>query len=276
MYTIIPEDIRKQIQMNVGVLLSTFDPTSPYTPPNNADIIAATTGGINPTCQPTYEDLFADVDNAPNNTMEGQMISGWTCTIGFTSLSFNAENVAWALGVSDKTTLSNGVKKIVPRAKIELTDFKDIWYVTDMLDGGALAVRLKNAISTGGLNIQTTKNGKGTSSVTLTGYVSAAKQDEMPMEYYIIPPEGGEAQGAIELNHHSVTLDPEDKVTLIATTYPADAVVPWSSSDSETASVSDGEVTAVAAGDCIITATISVSNIEYSDTCTIIVNDTEE
>ena len=48
-------------------------------------------------------------------------------------------------------------------------------------------VKLKNAVSTGGMNIQSTKNGKGTNQVTLTGYVSIDAQDEMPMEFYHIP-----------------------------------------------------------------------------------------
>jgi hypothetical protein len=42
-------------------------------------------------------------------------------------------------------------------------------------------------LSTGGLNIQTTKNGKGTNAITLTGHVSIDAQDTMPMEIYDIP-----------------------------------------------------------------------------------------
>ncbi|MBR1751842.1 MAG: Ig domain-containing protein [Ruminococcus sp.] len=271
-YTVIPEDIRKQIQMNAGVLLSNFDLTNPYTDPASADIIAVTSGGINPTCAAQTVDLFEDVDNAPNGTMEGFQITGYDCQMGFTSLSFNEENIAWALGASDKTTLSNGIRKIVPRVDVKTTDFKDVWWVTDMLDGGALAVCLRNAISTNGLNIQSTKNGKGTSAITLKGFITAKDQKKVPMEYYIIPPEGGETEGAIELNHHSVTLTEGDTVTLVASRYPADATVTWTSSDTTIATVDGGLVTAVAEGDAIITAQISVDSVEFTDTCTIIVN----
>lgn len=275
LYTVIPSDIRDQIQKNAGVLLSAFDPTNPYTPPNNADIIGATTGGINPTCEPQMTDFFEDVDNAPNNTLEGQEITGYNCAMGFTSISFNEANIARGVGAVTVTTMANGVKKIVPRKDIATTDFKDVWWVTDMLNGGALAVRLRNAFSTGGLSIQSTKDGKGTAGMTLTGFVSAQAQNDMPMEYYLIPPQGGEVQGAIELNHHSVSLIEDEKVTLVATTYPADATVTWTSADTSVATVSNGLVTAVAEGDTIITAQITVEGVEFTDTCTIVVTATE-
>ena len=43
---------------------------------------------------------------------------------------------------------------------------------------------LKNALSTGGFSLKTTKNGKGQISVELTGHVSISTQDAMPMEFY--------------------------------------------------------------------------------------------
>ena len=277
MFTIIPSDIRDQIQKNAGVLLSAFDPTNPYTPPNNADIIGATTGGINPVCTPTMQDFFEDVDNAPNNTKEGQEITGYTCTMGFTSISFNEDNIKRGIGATTVTVMANGVKKIVPRKDIEMTDFKDIWWVTDMLNGGALAIKLKNAFSTDGLSIQSTKDSKGTAGITLTGFVSATAQSDMPMEYYLIPPQGGEISGAIELNHHTVTLPDGESVTLVATTYPADAVVTWDSGSDAVATVtSGGVVTAEGEGDTIITAQITVDSVEFTDTCTIVVPASED
>ena len=47
-----------------------------------------------------------------------------------------------------------------------------------------LAACLKNALSTGGFTLKTTKNGKGQVSVELTGHVSIEAQDVMPMEFY--------------------------------------------------------------------------------------------
>ena len=149
--------------------------------------MATTTGGINPTCEPEYSDFGEDVDNVPNNMMEFKHLDGWNCAMSFSSIKFNAANTVWALGAADQTTMSNGVKKIVPRRNVNLTDFHDLWWVGDKADGGAFAVCLKNALSTGGLNIQNTKNSKGTNQMTITGHVSIDAQDTMPMEFYDIP-----------------------------------------------------------------------------------------
>lgn len=188
-FTKVASDAFESLQLDAGVLLSAFDPENPYVAPTDATIIATTTGGINPVCEPTYEDFGEDVDNVPNNMMEFKKLTGWNCTMGFSSIKFNAANVAWSLGASTTTTLSNSVKKIVPNRNLALADFGDIWWVGDKANGGAFAVRLKNALSTGGLNIQSNKNGKGTNAVTLTGHVSINSQNDMPMEFYDIPPQ---------------------------------------------------------------------------------------
>lgn len=193
-FTLVSEDAFDELQLDAGVLLSTFNITDPYTVPSSADIIATTTGGINPTCVPSYEDLAEDVDNVPNNMKEFKKLSGWDCGMGFSSIKFNAENIAWSLGASETTT-GTGYKKIVPRRDLKQADFKDIWWVGDKANGGAVAIKLINALSTGGLNIQTTKNGKGTNAITLTGHVSIDAQDTMPMEFYDIDPPSG-ATGA--------------------------------------------------------------------------------
>lgn len=190
-YKVVAADAFQAMQIDAGVLLSEFDFTDPYETPDDKNIIATTTGGINPVCEPTYEDLGEDVDNLPNNMKEFVKLTGWNCSMSFTSIKFNAANTKWALGAADEATAPTGAPtgttKIVPRADIEQTDFKDIFAAFPMADGGIFVVELKNAVSTGGLNIQTTKNGKGTSQVTLTGYVSIDAQDEMPMAFYHIP-----------------------------------------------------------------------------------------
>ena len=190
-YKVVSSDAFESMQLDAGVLLSEFDFTDPYTAPDDENIIATTTGGINPVCEPQYEDIGEDVDNVPKNMLEFVKLTGWNCSMSFTSIKFNAANTKWALGAADEATAPTGAptgtKKIVPRADIAQTDFKDIFAAFPMADGGIFVVELKNAVSTGGLNIQTTKNGKGTSQVTLTGYVSIDAQDEMPMAFYHIP-----------------------------------------------------------------------------------------
>lgn len=188
LFTKIAEDAFDALQLDAGVLLSTFDPANPAEP-ESADIIATTTGGINPVCEAEFEDIGADVDNVPNNMMEYKKQTGWNCSMSFSTIKFNAENTAWALGAADITE-GVGYKKIAPRRdlKTDLSDFRDIWWVGDKANGGAYAVLLRNALSTGGLSIQSTKNGKGTNQITLTGHVSITAQDVVPMEFYDIDP----------------------------------------------------------------------------------------
>lgn len=187
-FTVISEDAFDALQLDAGVILSKFDPANPVRPASE-DIIATTTGGINPACVPSYSDLAEDVDNAPNNMKEYKHLDSYECTMGFTTIKFNAENTQWALGAAD-TVNGTGYTKIVPRRNLKQTDFKDVWWVGDKANGGAFAIKLCNALSTGGLSIQTTKNGKGTSAVTLTGHFSVDEQDKVPMEFYDIESDG--------------------------------------------------------------------------------------
>lgn len=181
-YTVIPEDTFEAMQLDAGVLLTSFDPSKPAAP-DDEDIICATTGGINVVCTPTYSDLGEDVDNVPNNMKELKHLDYWDCSLGFTSLDTSVEGIRLALGAADVTEASG---KIVPRKNLEQTDFTDIWWVGDKAGGGFVAVKLINALSTDGYNLQTTKNGKGQVSCTLTGHVSMDAQSVMPMEFYSI------------------------------------------------------------------------------------------
>lgn len=169
-----------EIQVDAGVLLKTFDPEAPELVDEN--IICATTGGINPTCTPTFSDWGEDIDNVPNNTMELKHLDGYDCTLGFTALNTTAEVIKMALGAAD---IDSSGSKITARKHLKDTDFADVWWVGDISDGGLVAICLRNALSTGGFSLQTTKNGKGQISVTLTGHFSIDDTDTVPMEFYV-------------------------------------------------------------------------------------------
>lgn len=181
-FTVIPQSTFEEMQMDAGVLLKTFNPASPTVTDEN--IICATTGGINASCTAEYSDLGEDVDNCPNNMKELKHLDGWSCTMSFTSLGTSPESIKLSLGAADID--GTDATKIVPRSELEQTDFSDIWWVGDRADGGFVAVKLKNALSTGGFTIQTTKNGKGQVTVELTGHVSINAQNVVPMEFYSV------------------------------------------------------------------------------------------
>lgn len=180
-FTVIPQSTFNELQLDAGILLKTFDPTN-VADPADADIITATTGGINIVCEPTYSDFGEDVDNCPNNTKELKHLDGWNCTFSTTALGTSPAAIKMMLGAADID--GTNASKIVPRADLEQTDFADLWWVGDKADGGLVAIKLINALSTGGYSLQTTKNGKGQTSITLTGHVSITNQKTVPMEFY--------------------------------------------------------------------------------------------
>lgn len=180
MFTRVSTTAFDELQVDAGIVLKNFDPTNPVEPADE-DIICATTGGINPTCVPTYSDWGEDVDNVPNGMLELNHLDGWDCGMGFTAIGSSEELIRLTLGAADVG--ENG--QIVPRRNVKVEDYKDLWWVGDRSDGGFVAICLKNALSTGGFSLQTTKNGKGQIAVDLKGFVSVKTQDEMPMEIYV-------------------------------------------------------------------------------------------
>ena len=123
--------------------------------------------------------------NCPNNLKELKHLDSWDCSMQFTSLGTSEEGFVLALGAADVNVTTGA---ITPRKDLEQTDFSDIWWVGDRADGGCVAVQLKNALSTSGFSLKTTKDGKGNLSVTLTGHVSINAQSVMPMVIYSIDP----------------------------------------------------------------------------------------
>lgn len=183
-FTVIPQDTFSGLQLDAGVLLKKFTPATPAAPADE-DIICATTGGINATCVPTYSDLGKDVDNCPANMKELKHLDSWECKLSFTSLGMSANAIKLALGAADiGDTSASKQDTITPRRDLKQTDFTDLWWVGDRADGGCVAIQIKNALSTGGFSLQTTKNGKGQLSVELTGHVSVSDQNTMPMVFY--------------------------------------------------------------------------------------------
>nr|DAL70442.1 MAG TPA: major tail protein [Caudoviricetes sp.] len=174
----------ESMQINAGVVLNKFDPTG-TTEIQDADIICATSGGVTAECKPNITDLGDDVDNAQKNTAELMQIEDYDCTLAFTALNATTDVIKLALGAADVAE-----KKVTPRMTLDPTestgDFKDIWWVGDTIDGGFVAVRLMNALSTGGLTLKTTDKGKGNISVTLTGCPRLGS-DTVPMEWYYSP-----------------------------------------------------------------------------------------
>lgn len=178
-FTKVSQETFKEIQLEAGLILNKFDPTG-ATEVEDADIVCATTGGIEIACKPEFVDYGEDIDNVPTGMLEFKEIDSWACSIAFTALNASASVIKLALGAADSTD-----GKIIPRFDLADGDTADIWWVGERADGGFVACCLKNALSTEGFTLKTTKKGKGQLSCTLTGHVSIAAQDVVPMEFYV-------------------------------------------------------------------------------------------
>lgn len=268
-YTTLPTNTFDALQLDAGVILTNFDiedAAEGNTGFTDADILCATTGGVNPSCVPTYSDFAEDVDNAPMNVKEFKHLDSWECKLSTTALGTSPELIQMQLGAAD---IVDGTK-IVPRRSLAQTDFSDLWWVGDKANGGFVAIHIKNALSTGGFSIQTTKNGKGTLGLEITAHVSLDNQDEVPMIFYSI--DGDEViEPDVVLNRASATVKEGRTTKLTATTTPEGETVTWSTSDDTVATVTNGVVSGVAVGTATITASMTYEGTTYSDSCAVTV-----
>lgn len=190
-YTQIPTNTFKNIQLNAGVLLSSFNPETESM--KNADILGATSGGINFTATPTYVDFGSDIDNCPKNTKELKKLDTWEAKMSGTFATVTADLAMLLLGAADGTL--DG--KAIPRPDLDAEVFSDIWWVGDYSDinadddtegtkkAGFVAIHMMNALSTGGFQIQSSDKDKGKFSFEFTAHYSMDEQETVPFEIYV-------------------------------------------------------------------------------------------
>ena len=266
-FTKIPQNTFEELQINAGIIVKDFDvATGTY---DEADFITATTGGIQYDCKPTFKDYGEDIDNCPKNTKELKRIDSWAVGLKFTALAISEKAVKFYLGSADK----NSAGAIKPRMDVKLEDFGDLWFIGDISNNGFVAIKIGNALSTGGLSIKTADKGKGNISVEVTGHVSIDDQDNVPADIYIS--EVPDLVGKISLNKTKISIPDGDTFTLVADVYPAGTSVTWASTDTTVATVSGGVVTAEAEGVCVITAKITVEGQSFIASCDVTVTEAE-
>ena len=191
-YTKIPEATFQNIQLNAGVLLSEFNPAQATV--TDANILGATTGGVNFSAAPAFIDFGADIDNCPKNTKELMQLDDWTITMSGSFVTINAATAGRLAGVADVDG-----NKITPRRDLKDEDFKDLWWVGDYSDkngetnGGFVAIHMMNTLSTGGFQIQSGDKSKGTFQFAFTAHYSNDEQDTVPFEVYV---QAGTAESA--------------------------------------------------------------------------------
>lgn len=182
-FTQIPAETFQQIQLNAGILVDDFTPSTGVI----GDLLGATTGGINFKATPTYSDYGEDIDNCPKNMLELKKLESWEAIMSGTFSTVTQDMAKLLVGAADKDSTTH----IIPRNDILTTDFTDLWWVGDYsnlngdVNGGFCAIHLKNALSTAGFQIQSTDKGKGQFAFEFTGHYSMSAQTEVPFEIYI-------------------------------------------------------------------------------------------
>lgn len=269
-YTQIPVTAFQNIQLNAGILTDNFNPATGVV----GNLIGATSGGINFTDSVEYKDFGEDIDNCPKNMLELKKLDKHEATMSGTFVTVSADTVKLLAGAADVD--GSDSTHIIPRNDILTSDFKTVWWIGDYSDNntgdnaGFVAIKLMNALNTGGFQIQSTDKDKGKFAFTFMGHYSINAQDTVPYEIYIKRGNSEPTPGVL-LDKHTVTVNEKGTTTLEVVTVPGDASVTWTSSDSTVASVSNGVITGEAEGSAIITASITIEGVSYTDTCTVIV-----
>ena len=269
-YTQVRADTFQTLQMNAGIMVDSFTPSTGVI----GNILGATTGGFNFASNPTYVDFGENVDNVPPNTKQLKQIQYFDPQVSGTFLTVTAARAANLVGPADVD--GNDSTHVVPRTQLKDSDFADVWIIGDYSDkntgasAGFLAIHLMNVLNNAGIQWQSTKADKGQFAFEYHGHYDLANIDKVPFEIYC--KSGTETlQPSITLDEHSIDLVKDDTHTLHGTVVPADATISWGSGSDSVATVAAGVVTAVAAGNTIITASITQDGVTYNDTCTVIV-----
>lgn len=258
----ISEDAFNAFGYNSGILVKNFDPTK-FETPKDEDILCTTTGNITASLVPAYQNLGDDVNGIQGEYAELQIITAWTATMGFTALEINPQTLKLAAGAADITGMS-----VKARMQLMLSDFDTVALIMTRLDGGLTAAVLYNALSTGGVNLTTSKGGKVNNAMTLTGYQKMSNQSQVPMEFYSA---GGDVSPDVILDRSNITLEEGETAKLNANVIPSGTDVEWNSDSDSNVEVKDGVITAIAEGSANIMAKITVEGKPYTDTCKVTV-----
>lgn len=106
-------------------------------------------------------------------------------SIKATLVEMTAENIGFASGAVEKTTTSN-VTTIKPKTTYALDDYHTITWFTNYGTDGIIAVTLKNALCTTGLNWKIDDKAVATCDVEFLGHADdPIASDYLPIEYKI-------------------------------------------------------------------------------------------
>lgn len=186
-FTQIPTDTFSQLQLNAGLLLKSFTPSTGTL--DKADIIGATSGGVKFAAKPSYTDFGEDIDNCPANMAELKRLDSVEVTISGTFVTVSTSSAASTIGAADVD--SKDPTHVVPRSDLKDEDFMDLWWVGDYSNlngdknGGFVAIHMMKTLSTGGFALTSDDKSKGQFDFEYTAHYSMDDPTAVPYEVYI-------------------------------------------------------------------------------------------
>lgn len=182
MWELITKDDFDEFEIDTGYLLSEYDFDAKEAP-DKENLICVTTGGFSISHTKTYANYGDDVDGINGTFAELEYVESSDTKVSFTALTADVDTLALALGCAtvdgEKITTTNDLKE---------EHFKDVVWLGKKKGGGLLGAKIKRTLSTGGLTLTTSKNGKGTIGIELTGFKSINTPNEEPFELYSTTP----------------------------------------------------------------------------------------
>lgn len=186
-YTKMNPNAFKNMTWDAGIIASDFDPETGELDVEN--ILWETTGTNSFSATRDITDAGEEINNCPTGTKQLQRANSWVAQATGTAVSVTAESVVRILGNADID--GSDATHIKPRNDILLTDFKDLWIITNYSEhngetkGGYYAIHLKDTFSVDGLASDFDKNANGQFPYTLQAYYDMSDIDNVPFDIYV-------------------------------------------------------------------------------------------
>lgn len=186
-YAKVAADAFSKLQLNAGVILKTFDPSSGTVTDSN--IVGQTGGGTTFSAVPQYIDFGEGIDNVPANTKQLKRIDYYDVKMSGTLKTMDTAAAKLFIGAATVTSASG---KVAPKSALAASDFEDdIWWVGDYSDvntgnnAGFIAIHMMNVLSTGGFSLKSNDKSKGDFDFELSGHYDMEDIDTVPFEVYV-------------------------------------------------------------------------------------------
>lgn len=190
-------DTSKRLLLDAGAFFKNFEVgTDTFdSAVSGGKLIGATQGGGTFSAIPTIRRI--EIDGVKGAAKGLEAIDEWVVTLTANVKEVSEDVIVDALASGTSASGSAGYNKITAANYIELTDYIDNITWVGKLSGTdtPVIIQVKNALSTGGLTLQTQDKNEAVLALTFTGHYDADDLDSPPFEIHY--PTGAVTNGSI-------------------------------------------------------------------------------